>query len=632
MVFYVSMRHLVNILFNPLLRSSWRSVVLLWKPMAWWTIIVYALFTAILAPLLVALLNWGVFRGDRLIIGNDELLTWFFSPAGFSYLFLALLIALIGIIIRFAGLFQILTDHMHNQNVSVRTTALQIAMKIHILVRLCVVTLFGAVLLISPLIIGLWVVYLIYLSAFDINYYTITTPPEWYQAMTWASIWGGVWLIFSLIIVAGVLPALPAFLDGKKSIYESLTEVWDAPFTKTLRFLKSILVALSIWLTLRIILDASLIFIFIHLSGWIHSSFESLRLIAFITGKYLFLSITIGSIISFFGFSMISVIITKFYYGQSHPSVVQTTPGLRLLTKKTLGFITWWTKPIRLLLLMGIIFTGAFVSSYFIIQSVPENKQVLNIAHRANALGAPENSIPALENSISIGADMVEIDVQLTSDGEVILLHDADLMRVTGDSRRIREISFEDLSELLLNTNQNIPNERRKIPTLNEVLDLTNEEINLLIELKYYGYYPELAERVVHLIREKEMQDQVSIMSMSIPAVRQVYDLAPEITLGYTSAAAAGDISGLPIDFLASFHQNITPQLVSTYSQNEQPVYAWTVNQTEDIILVIEKGVDGIITDNPVLAGEIISELNGLSRAERLLLQFGFLIVEGSPD
>lgn len=600
--------------------------------MALWTIIVYALFTAILAPLLVALLNWGVFRGDRLIVGNDELLTWFFSPAGFSYLFLALLIALIGIIIRYAGLFQILTDHMLNRKVSVRTTALHIAMKIHILVRLCVVTLFGAILLISPLILGFWVIYQTHLSVFDINYYILTTPPEWYQALAWAGIWGGVWLIFTLLAVASAVPALPAFLDGKKTIIESLKEVWDAPFTKTLRLVKSLVVASGIWFLLRIILDASLIFIFIQISEWIHSSFESLRLIAFITGNYLFLSITLGSIISFFGFSMISVIITKFYYSHSHPTVEQTIPGLKRLTQKTLGFITWWTKPVRLLFLVSIIFTGAFITSYYIIQSVPDNKPVLNIAHRANALGAPENSLSALENSISVGADMVEIDVQLTSDGVIVLLHDADLMRVTGDSRRIREITYNDLAGLLLITDQNIPDEKRKIPTLNDVLDLAKGQINLLIELKYYGFYPELAEEVVQMIRKKEMENQVFLMSLSIPAVRQVNDIAPDLTLGYTSAAAAGDITHLPIDFLAMFHQNITSQMVSSYSQNEQPVYAWTVNEPEDMILVIEKGVDGVITDNPVLAAELISELNGLTRAERLLLQFGFLIIDSNPD
>jgi glycerophosphoryl diester phosphodiesterase len=625
-------RRIAEFLFNPLFRSSWRSVVLLWKPMAGWTLLVYAVFTAILAPVLVAILNWGIFRGDRLIIGNEELYTWFFSPAGFSYLFLVLLITLSGLVIRYSGLFQIVTDHLLERSVSVRGTALHIAPRIFILIKLCAVTIFGVILLLIPLALGLGIIYLIWLTEFDINYYILVSPPEWIRALTWAAIWGGIWFIFAAITAACALPALPAYLDGKKSIVDALREVWEAPLSNTLLLIKTVALAVFIWIGLRFIIDAALIYLFFMLNEWAYTTFESLRLIVFITGNYLFLSIGIASVITFFGFSMISVIVTKFYYSYSHPAIEMNAPGLKRLTRKTVAILIWWTKPVRALTLILIIMTGGFLASHFIIDTAADERTVLNIAHRANALGAPENSIAALENSITVGADMVEIDVQMTADGTVVVLHDSDMMRVAGDPRRIRDVTYDEISDLLLITELNLPDEKRGIPTLDEYLEAARDQIRLLIELKYYGFYPELAEETVRIIREKQMEDQVLFMSLTMRAVQQLSEIAPDFATGYTSAAAAGDLARLPVHFLAIFHQNITPQLVTTYSERGRPIYAWTVNQAEDMITAIEKGADGLITDEPVLAGTIIEEMSRLTRAERLLLQFGFLILDNQTD
>jgi glycerophosphoryl diester phosphodiesterase len=602
---------------------------LLWKPMAGWTILVYAFITAALLPLLVTLLNWGVFRGDRLIVGNEEVFTWLLSPTGFSYVFLVLLIALTGIVIRYAGIFQIVTDDLLGRPVSLKETALHIAPRIHILIKLCAITIFGAILLLIPLLIGFGVVYYLFLADFDINYYILNTPPEWYKALIWGAVWGSVWFVFALTTLANSLPALPAYLHGQKTILESIREVRGAPFSKTLRLIKTVAVAAGIWVGLRVFVEAILLLTFLTLTGWVHAGFDSLRLIVFVTGTYLFLSFSLGTIISFFGFSMISVVITKFYYSHSHPTIEQNIPGLKKLTHKTVGFLTWWTKPLRAVSLILIIVGGGFAVSYFIIESQTEERTVLNIAHRANALGAPENSIPALLNSISVGADLVEIDVQLTSDGVVVVLHDADLMRVAGDPRRISEISYDELSQLLLITDQDLPDEKRQIPTLEEYIELSRNQITLLIELKYYGFYPELAEEVIRIVREQGIEEEVLLMSLSMQSVQQVKEIAPDLPMGYTSALAAGDLARLSIDFLAIFHQNITPQLVRTYADRGRPIYAWTVNEAEDMIKAIENGADGLITDEPILAGAIIDEMNQLTRAERLLLQFGFLILEG---
>lgn len=621
-----------EILFNPLLRSSWRSVVVLWKPLAGWTILVYALFTAALFPVLSSLLDRGIFRGDRLIVGNEELLSWFLSPAGFSYVFILILLTLTGTIIRYAGIFQIVTDDLLQRTVSVRDTFLHIAPRVHILLKLCAFTMGAAILLLMPLLLGAGLIYLIFLTEFDINYYIYATPPEWYRALTLGAIWAALWAIFALFITAWSLPALPAYLDGRKSIRAALTEAWKAPVRKTLKLIKSAGMAAGIWFGLRIFTEALLITIFLYLTGWAYGSFDSLRILALLTGTYFFLSVALGTVISFFGFSMISVIVTKYYYSQARPALEMEIPGLKRLTAKTAGFITWWARPLRALSLIAIIAAGGIGTAFLVIETDPPQHEILNIAHRANAGGAPENSLAALEESIRAGAHMAEIDVQLTADGTVIVIHDADFMRVAGDSRAVADVTYDDISDLRLLTDRDFPDESLIIPTLEEYIDAARDRIGLMIELKYYGYDPALAEETIRIIRDQGVEDQVLLMSLSMRGVQQVNDLAPDLNNGYVSAVAAGDLVRLPVDFLAINQQNVSPQIITGFTRRQLPVYAWTVNRSSDMIRAIESGVSGLITDEPQLATEIIGEMNELTRAERLLLRFGFLITVGQTE
>lgn len=622
------LNNLYNFFFDGLLKSSWRSVVLLWKPIALWTLIVYLLFTALSAPFLLYLLDWSVFRGDRLFVGNEDLIRFIISPAGIVYLFTLILITLSGIMIRYAGIFQMVLDHLLGNEVSVRLTAIRIAARVHVLLKVCAITVAGMVISLIPLAIGLGLVYQIFLTEFDLNYYWYTTPPEWYRALTFGGIWAGLWILSLLLITASLLPALPAYLEGSKTIREAVKEVWQAPAGHTLRFLKVIGLVAIFWFILRITTDAILLTVFLFLADWAIQSFESLRSVAIVAGGYIFTSISAGIVISFFGFTLISVIITKFYFSFSQPAIMPEAPGFKKLTQKTIRLLTWWTKPLRASLLILIIIAGSILTSFLITLGSDTETEFLVISHRANAMGAPENSLPALENSIELGIDFVEIDVQLTSDGTVVVLHDEDLMRVTGNPRQIADITADELRDLRLITDGEHPDSLLHVPTLDEFLERAKGRIGVMIELKYYGFAPELAEKTIDLIREYEMEDQVLVKSLNFRAVEQIRNLAPDIGLGYVSAVAAGDLSRLPIHFLSVNQANATSELISRAQREGMGMFVWTVNNREDMIDVVLKGVNGIITDHPELVIAIIEDVGDLTTTERLLLQLGLLFLE----
>ena len=623
------MSWLVQSFFSSTFRSSWRSVILLWKPMAGWTLIVYAFFTAVLAPIFIAMVHWGVFRGDRLPAGNSELIQFALSPAGFSYLFLILLITLSGTTIRYAGLFQIITDELRGRNVSITSTTVRITQRVHLLIRLCAITIGAAIITLLPLLAGIWGIYQTYLTEFDINYYLSVAPPEWYRAMIFGGIWVGLWGIGVLILLGFSLPALPSYLDGRRKLRESLKEAWTLPFTKMLVFIKSIGVAVFFWFLIRLISDTILIFSFATLSTWVFDVSDSLRILAAFAGSYLILSFIITASISFVGFSLLSAIITKFYYIyiREHEAVV--SPGMLHLTKKTIRALRWIGRPKYLAVILSLLVFSSTISSLILTRSPDADEYRPKIvSHRAIAGGAPENSLAALQESIRLGADYAEIDVQLTADSIAVVLHDADLMRVAGHPGRINQLTLAELKQLKLRSDNNFPDELLRIPTLSEYLEVAEGEIGLMIELKYYGFRENLAEETIRLIREHEMEEQVLLMSLSVDAVQQVKSLSQNIPMGYLSAVAAGDLSRIPMDFLAINQQNITTQMIQDYRSRNQPVYVWTVNSTGNMVDMLEKRVSGLITDKPELANAVANEYSELTNAERLLLRFGFLILD----
>jgi len=603
--------------------------------MAGWTILVYLVFTALSAPLMLSLLEWSLFRGDLPIVGNEDLYRWFLSPMGITYLSLILLILLIGLVIRYAGLFQMVADDKMGQDVSVQSTIVRIIPRIPVLIKLCLITVGGFLLLLIPLVIGLGIIYQIFISEFDLNYYWYIRPTEWYRAVTIGGIWAGIWAITSLILSACLLPALPSYLDGKRTLKESFEEVWKAPMAQTLRFLKVIGITAAGWVMFRFLAETLLFSTFFFLSDWASSQFESLRPLAMIAGGYIFTTVVVGGVFSFFGFSLISTIISKFYFNVNRPELMREAPGFRSLTVKTLKYIIWWVKPVRAAVLILTLLIASFVTSTFIISEdlgLGDEDRLMVIGHRANAGGAPENSLSALENSIELGVPMVEIDVQLTADSVAILWHDEDLIRMTGDPRRVRQVRSNEIESLYLRSVNSQYQESDRVATLEQFLQRSKGRVKLMIELKYYGFYPELAEKTVEMIRDYEMEDQVLMKSPNYNAVIQLREIAPDLAVGYVSRAAVGDISRLPVHFLSVNHLNLTNERVRTIRERGMTIYAWTVNNREDMITVIEKRVNGIITDYPEITLPLVEEINQLSAVERYLLEFGLLVLEAQSD
>ena len=235
----------------------------------------------------------------------------------------------------------------------------------------------------------------------------------------------------------------------------------------------------------------------------------------------------------------------------------------------------------------------------------------------------PENTMAAVVKAVEDGADWVEIDVQETADGEVLVVHDSDFMKSAGVPTKIWDVTMEDVAQIDIGSWFDPVYADQRAPLLKDVLSAVKDRSNLLIELKYYGHDVDLENRVIALVEEAGMEDQIATMSLKYPAVQKMRLLRPDWRTGVLAATAVGNLAGLEGDFLAVSMGRVTPGLIAAAEAAGKDVYAWTVNDAVSMSRMISVGVDGLITDEPKLAREVIAYYETLSTPERLLLRAG---------
>ena len=228
-------------------------------------------------------------------------------------------------------------------------------------------------------------------------------------------------------------------------------------------------------------------------------------------------------------------------------------------------------------------------------------------AHRGGARIAPENTMSAMEAAVESLADYAEIDVQETKDGEIVLLHDTNLARVTGLNAYIWDLSYGEVSQLDAGIKFHKKFRGERIPSLGEVLDYCRGKIRLNIELKYNGHNPDIVPKVVELIEKYDCADSCVITSMNYTFLEQVKELNPEIATGYTLTMVYGNLSKLEAaDFFSVKYTYLNRAFVARAHLLGKKVCAWTLNYQGDMQRMIDCGVDNIITDDPELVRKVI--------------------------
>ena len=256
--------------------------------------------------------------------------------------------------------------------------------------------------------------------------------------------------------------------------------------------------------------------------------------------------------------------------------------------------------------------------------TTPHTVQVT--AHRGHARAAPENTRSAIEAAIRSGADFAEVDVQLTTDGQVVLVHDRDLKRVTGDPRRLEELTFVELEQLDAGSWFNSSFTGERIPTLADVMDLSRGRIKLNIELKYYGSDPRLAREVGQLIRDRDFEKDCIVTSFNYDALLEMRKFNTKLRTGVIIATAVGDVTKREGEVLSIRADGLSDSVLRQARRRGLEVHVWTVNDERQMVRLMMRGVDNILTSDPDLLIQVRSRWKDLSSTEELVLASRFLL------
>ena len=244
-------------------------------------------------------------------------------------------------------------------------------------------------------------------------------------------------------------------------------------------------------------------------------------------------------------------------------------------------------------------------------------KSPVIFAHRGSSVYAPENTLAAFTLAVQQQANVIELDVKLSADGQVVVMHDETVDRTTDGTGWINTLTLAELKRLDAGSKFSPAYHSEKIPTLAEVFEAIGNQILINVELKNFSSpIDDLPDKVVSLIKKHGLERSVILSSFNPIALIRARFLLPKVPMGLLTVKGLSNVtlrSRLirfgPLLALHSACGDVTPELVLAAHKVKARINAYTVNQPDMMQRLFELGVDGIFTDNPPLAQKALAEI-----------------------
>lgn len=251
------------------------------------------------------------------------------------------------------------------------------------------------------------------------------------------------------------------------------------------------------------------------------------------------------------------------------------------------------------------------------------------VAHRGDSVRAPENTLDAFKIAVTEKIDQIELDVQQTKDGVIIVSHDDNIKRVSGKDLYIHDLTYEETQELDVGSWFSPLFSDVRFSTLDEVLEFMQDypNIELQIEIKPTGYENNIEEAIIDIIKENGAQNRCMIGCFKLPTLERIKQIDPSIQTLYMMAITGVEVQDIPYADAFSIEQaNIDSLIVAKIHSVGKKCYAWTTNTEDTVQDLIDCGVDGIVTDDPVMMNNALDRANYATGFVRGLRQFDKLL------
>ena len=593
------------------LRSSLRPAIAF---EFWFTLI----FLVPLAPASGWLLNRLVAASGQYAVSDNDLIVFFLSSQGIAFLILSITFVLSAWFAEQVGLLIITIKAAREKKVSVSLVLWEQITHLTALFRLGLLQA-GAYLVLSvPFLLGLGLTYWLLLREWDLYFYLNVRPLSWWIALAVGGTILAVYLLLAAWLYIRWLFSIPILVYENTTPREAMRKSWQ----QTRGRFRELTAPLAVcWIGVIVFSVITTWLVSLAAAQFLNQAGLTLKVVVPTVVVILALITLLDIMWLIIGKIVHVMLMADFYRDQpgAEQTLSTTTTAAAKLSPTTLKAIGWGITAI--VVIVGIISGMAFLKGFNIHRTVDFT------GHRGTKVRAPENTLSALQIAIDEGADYAEIDVQTTADGVVVLLHDADLMRVAFIDRRLQDMNYNELKDIDVGSWFAPEFSSERIPTLQEAMDLARGRIKLNIELKYTWPDPTLTQKVANIIRQKKFVDHCVVSSLNFEAVTEIKASFPELKAGFIVFTVAGDLTRMEADFLSINAARATPRLVRQLHNQGRAVHVWTVNDFNNFISMIEMGVDNIITDEPRNLRRYLEAWNALSDYEKIALMLRNLIV-----
>ena len=236
--------------------------------------------------------------------------------------------------------------------------------------------------------------------------------------------------------------------------------------------------------------------------------------------------------------------------------------------------------------------------------------KVMNIAHRGASGYAPENTIAAFDKALKMKADYFELDVQMSKDGKLVLIHDVTVDRTTDGTGRVGDLTFKELRRLDAGSWFDPAFAGERIPTLEEALDRYRGKIGILIEIKNPELYPGIERKVAKALKKRNLHKprngKIIVQSFNHDSVKKFHRLLPSVPVGVLISYRDEGISDKELRNFAKYADYVNPNkdmvdrsLVKRIHRFGMKTTPWTVRDRAEADRLKSIRVDGIVTDYP---------------------------------
>ena len=568
----------------------------------------------VLTPMVGLLIKLFLLQTDDGVLSDTDIILFLLHPLGITALIIVCSVSLgvlfaqqsVLMVVGFGAVEDRRVTWLDSMRYVTRYAFELVKLAGHVIVRLLLIS--------APFLAGVGGVYLLLLNKHDINFYLADKPPEFWWAIAIAGLLMMIMAVIVLKKCSSWIITMPLILFQGNRARQALRE----SARKLVVFGWKMALLLASWLA-GVALLSGLVTFLVGLIGNV--------LIPDLGGNFAIIAIGLGITLMLAGLGNLAIailstalfplLIVRLYQSLAGPGRLDP----ELAARGSLGEKASLHIPGKAIIgLSAAALALIILGGYAVSRSIDEEAKIEIIAHRGASGTAPENTMASFQRAIVDNADWIELDVQENADDVIVVAHDSDFLKVARSNLKVWDATNENLRDLDIGSWYAPEYSNQRVPTLRQALELAKDKLGVVIELKYYGHDRNLESRVADIVEQTGMEADIMVMSLKIDGLRKVAALRPAWTRGLLNTASIGDLTRLDLDFLALNSRAASATMIHRAHKQGMKVYVWTINDPVQMSVMMSRGIDGIITDEPALARQVMELRKQLSPFGRLVV------------